>query len=234
MKEIKSIIFLGSAQAKKPEIIIRTFYETMNRNPERDILLTNSPEGNVPQFAKSLGLSIIICKDVHFSDEGWIKASLAELSEGVLVSCGWPYKIPNAVINAFSASINCHGSYLPDYRGSRAYMHYWANCSEFFGASIHYLTDRFDDGNVLVRGKLQMFNDESHDSVFVRTAELCGHLLPAALMEIEQENAGFVAAGQKRYFYQMSPDEFEEHRRINDQRISEGKGPLLTRHKALE
>ena len=138
------------------------------------------------------------------------------------------------IIHSFFDAVNCHGSYLPDYRGSRAYMHYWANFSEYYGATIHYLTDKIDDGNILIRGKLQMFKDESHDSVFIRTAELCGHLLPAAILMIEKSDAGFIADGQKRYFCKMTPDEFEKHRKQNEKLISEGKDPILTRHKVLK
>lgn len=232
---MKNLVFLASAEAKKPEILMRCFYEKTNKKTSNDILLTNSNTGNVVDLAKQLGLEIIVTNDLLFLDESWIKKTLFVHKENVLVSCGWPYKIPSSLINTFSSAINCHGSYLPDYRGSRAYMHYWANCSNFFGATIHYLTDKFDDGNILVREKLEMEKDESQNSVFIRTAELCGRLLPKALELIEESNPGFVDKdGLKRYFFKMTPEEFEKHRKINEKLISEGKEPVLTRHKIIK
>ncbi len=231
---MRNIVFLASAQAQKPEILIRTYYDSINKSPQGDILLTNAYEGNVVDFAKKTRLKVLVCTDSLFSNEEWIKNTLMPYSECVLVSCGWPYIIPSALIRTFFAAVNCHGSYLPDYRGSRAYMHYWANCSEYYGATIHYLTDKIDDGNILIRGKLQMFKDESHDSVFIRTAELCGHLLPAAMLMIENSDAGFIAEGQKRYFCKMTSDEFETHRKQNEKLILEGKKPVLTKHKVLK
>lgn len=230
---MKNLVFLASAEAKKPEILIRCFYQCTDRKTNKDVLLTNSNSGNVIDFANQLGLKIIVTEDSLFSDESWIKKSLSSYKESILVSCGWPYKIPSTLINFFASAINCHGSYLPDYRGSRAYMHYWANCSKFFGATIHYLTDKFDDGNILVREKLEMRIDESHDSVFIRTAELCGQLLPKALEMIENLDPGFVGDGLKRYFFKMTPEQLEDHRKQNEKLISEGKEPVLTRHKIL-
>lgn len=228
---MRNIVFLASAQAQKPVILIRSFYDSVPRDPKGDILLTDATEGNVVTFAKQLGLAVISCPDRRFSDRQWTQRTLCPLKESVLVSCGWPYKIPVDVIDVFAAAINCHGSYLPDYRGSRAYMHYWANCSAYYGATIHRMTGEIDDGDILVRGKLQMMPDESHDAVFIRTAELCGHLLPAALLMIEHSVMGTPQTGQKRYFFKMSPAQFEEHRRQNEALMAEGKSPVLTRHK---
>jgi methionyl-tRNA formyltransferase len=113
-------------------------------------------------------------------------------------------------------------------------MHYWANCSDYYGATIHYLNEKFDDGNILVRGKLKMLNNEGHDDVFIRTAELCGHLLVSALLLVEMGDPGFKVKGTKRYFFKMSPEEFENHRKMNEELISQGKEIVLTPHKCLE
>lgn len=231
---MRKIVFLASANAKKPEIIINSFYSSINRIPSQDILLTDKSEGNLVEKAKELDMEIIVTPDPHFSDEDWISKNLKKISEYTLVSCGWPFKIPNSILYNFKVALNCHGSYLPDYRGSRAYMHYWANCSDFFGATIHYINEKFDDGNILVRAKQQMFSSESQDIVFVRTAELCGHLLVAAIEMSERNDPGFVPTGLKRYFFKLTPKEFEEHRLKNEKLILEGKEPCLTPHKVIE
>lgn len=230
---MKPIVFLASADAMKPEILIDTFYESVNRDSKIDILLTDGESGRTIDLAMRRGMKIIRTLDQKFNDKAWIEKNFVNV-HGVLVSCGWPYKIPLDLINIFSAAVNCHGSYLPDYRGSRAYMHYWANCSDFFGATIHYINENFDDGNILVRGKQRMFPNETQNEVFIRTAELCGHLLPAALSKIELGDKGFVINNERaRYFFKRTPEEFEEYRHLNEKRLMNGMEPLLTPHKTL-
>ena len=228
------LVFLASAEAMKPGLLINSFYDSSTRNSSQDILLTDGDIGTTCEVARKRNMKIVVSSDRRFKDCKWIKEQFSRLDNAILISCGWPYKIPLVLINSFSAAVNCHGSYLPDYRGSRAYMHYWANCSSFYGATIHYLNEEFDDGNILIRAKMKMLPDESHDSVFIRTAELCGHLLHTAILMIESGDKGFVINNEiARYFFKMNPEDFEEHRRINDQRLKEGLTPLLTKHKVL-
>lgn len=231
---MRNIVFLASAQAQKPEILIRTFYDSIDPNTTKGVLLTNGYDGNVVEMAQELGMSIIVTPDSKFQDEEWVYSNLHQYKESILVSCGWPFKIPTCVIDIFYTALNCHGSYLPDYRGSRAYMHYWANCSEYYGATVHYLNEKFDDGNILVRGKLKMLDGESHDDVFIRTAELCGHLLVSAVLMASNNEPGYVAPGAKRYFFKRTPEEFEEHHRENLEQIAKGLPIKLTPHKVLE
>lgn len=227
------IVFLASADAMKPKVLIESYYACVQRDFTQDILLTDKAVGITYDMAKHLGMQIIITKDVRFTDLEWNISMFAE-SNLILVSCGWPYLIPKGLYEQFKAAINCHGSYLPDYRGSRAYMHYWANCSDYFGASIHYINEGFDDGNILIRAKQKIFMNESQDIIFYRTAELCGHLLPTALLMIESGHLGYKADGVKRYFYKKTPEEFLEHRKANEKRILNGENILLTKHKILE
>lgn len=231
----KPLIFLASSEAIKPGILINSFYDSSQRDSSQDFLLTDNLVGKTCDIARERKMGIISSQDKHFSDENWINEKLSELKDGILISCGWPYLIPNELIQHFASAVNCHGSYLPDYRGSRAYMHYWANCSDFYGATVHYLNEKLDDGNILVRAKLKQFKDESHDDIFIRTAELCGHILYTALLLIEKGDQGYqVTEETARYFYKMTPQEFESHRKMNNERIKKGLQPILTRNKRIQ
>lgn len=231
---MKKLVFLASAKAMKPEILIRSFYESINPQTPKGILLTNGFEGNVVNMAYELGMEIIVTPNSKFEDIIWCEKELASYTDHILVSCGWPYRIPSIVLEKFFAAINCHGSYLPDYRGSRAYMHYWANCEKYYGATIHYINENFDDGSILVRGKLKMFKGESQNDIFIRTAELCGHLLVSAVLLASENYSGYDAPGEKRYFYKRTPEEFEQYRKENEQRIQNGQEILLTPHKRID
>jgi len=217
-KEIKRIAILGSANALKPKIIIEILNE-MDLLPNKEIILfTEEANGVCIDYCREKGIKYVIFSNVKLDDlESYNLAK--EQNVDLLVSAGWPYKIPMSFLQLFKYTpINCHGSVLPDYRGSRAYMHYWANCEEYYGSTIHYMNEKFDDGNIIVQGKLKLYLEETPSILHRRSAELCAYLLPQAIALVENGYEGRQVEGPKRYFKKLSPEEFEKYRKYNEQR----------------
>lgn len=214
-RPIKSVAFLGSSHAVKPMIMIQTLVEMDLLGGRGLVLFTESESGQCSDFCRLHDIPVIVFDNSGLDDEQSMCTAQRQ-GVDVLISAGWPHKVPRGFLGIFPfVSINCHGSVLPDYRGTRAYMHYWANCAEYYGATIHYMNDRLDDGNIIVQGRLKAFMEETPAMVHHRTAELCAYLLPHALYLVELGFEGFPGSGQKRYFKQLSPDEFQEYRRHN-------------------
>lgn len=206
MGVIKKIAFLGSANAMKPFIIINYLLDNSLLDNKEMFLITNEERGIVNNlFTKEM---IYCLEDVKFSINDIEKIS----SKGIdLIIClGWPYLIREEMIEMVGCPIiNCHGSYLPDYRGSRAYMHYWANCEKYFGSSIHYVTKDLDDGNILLRNKLKVWKDESTESIHYRSCELSAVQIPYAIEMVERGDEGINISYEKaRYFKKMDYSEF--------------------------
>lgn len=229
---MKKIAILGEANALKPKIIIEVLVSMRLLHGKELILFTDSDQGICVDFCKDHGIKSLVFPNAELDDKA--SAALAKgQSADILVSAGWPFKVPAPFLRLFRyAPVNCHGSILPDYRGSRSYMHYWANCEEYYGATIHYMNERFDDGNIIIQGKLKLFPEETPVILHRRTAELCGYLLPAALFLIESGYTGRRPGGPKRYFKKLSPEEFLQHRKYNETRT--GSQRRLTPHKTLD
>jgi len=228
---MKRICLIGSANALKPKIMLETLLD-MKLIPDKEIVLfTEDERGICADFCRNRGIKIVVFCNARLNDGNSIELARKQNID-LLVSAGWPYKIPVLFLNLSNFTpINCHGSVLPDYRGNRAYMHYWANCEEYYGATIHYMNERFDDGNVLVQGRLRLFLEETPNVLHRRTAELCAYLLPQAISLVERGYIGRKQEGLKRYFYKLSPKEFMEYRKFNETKeISER---ILTPHKIL-
>lgn len=221
------LYFLGSCNAQKPLIIFENLC-TQNFDFTSSAFITDGDTGICVDFCKQKGITVIKYSDV---EQALIED--ANIDKKVLISIGWPKLVEERLLKMWDAAINCHGSILPDYRGNRAYMHYWANMAPEYGATIHYMNAKFDDGNVIVQGRLKAFVEESQHIMHRRTAELCALLLPAAIRLVGDGYEGYVAEGEKRYFYQMTPEEFENHRKMNMDRVSRGEKVVLTRYKEL-
>ncbi|MGM0777899.1 MAG: formyltransferase family protein [Bacillota bacterium] len=228
---MKKIAILGSSDAMKPKIIIETLIQMGALDDKELVCFTEKEEGIFVDFCKEKDIKIVIFKNERLNDELSIKqAKTYEVD--LLVSAGWPNKIPHPFLQVFKYTpINCHGSILPDYRGNRAYMHYWANCEDFYGATIHYMNQKFDDGNIIVQGRLKLFLEETPAILHRRTAELCAHLLPTAISLIESGYEGKQIEGVKRYFNKLTPEEFEQYRYYNEKQTLNNR--KLTPHKIL-
>lgn len=67
-------------------------------------------------------------------------------------------------LNKFKKGIiNCHGGYLPDYRGVGGHIFPIVNKENFTGASIHFMNERIDEGDLIARAKIKI---EKYDSGF--------------------------------------------------------------------
>jgi len=213
---MKRIGILGSGAALKPKIIIETLAK-MNISTDKEfVCFTDSKSGAFYEYCKSIGMETLVFENDKLNDISSIEIA-RNANVDILVSAGWPHKVPVEFLKLFNnVPINCHGSILPDYRGSRAYMHYWANCEEFYGATIHFMNDKFDDGNILVQGRLKSYPEETPTIIHRRIAELCGFLLPIAFTLLETGCSGKRQEGVKRYFKKLEIKEFEEYRKYNE------------------
>ncbi len=229
---IRRIGILASANAQKPAIIIDKIKKYKMLEGYELFLFTVGEEGCCCDVCRQYGIEIIGLKDNKLQAQEDIQTMKAAQCD-LLVSMGWPYLIPEEILGSFKKSINCHGSILPDYRGSTSYMHYYANCEENYGVSIHYMNARFDDGKVLIQSGYKALEHENHNDMHIRSAELCAFLLPAAISLVERDYEGYEPVGEKRYFFKCTHEEFMEYRACNEQRKQEGLPLILTPHKQL-
>lgn len=196
--EITKIAFLCSGAALKPQIILKNLSENKFFKNKSIWLITDKNDLSTSYFFKSN--NVYVLEDVQFTEKDIL--TLQSYNLDVIISLGWPHLIPKKMINDFNKPIiNCHGSYLPDYRGSRAYMHYWANNEEYFGASIHFVTEKFDDGNVLIRNKIKKQKNESKESVHFRSCELSALQIPIAIKMLEDNKTGININNEKARYY---------------------------------
>lgn len=230
---IKKIIILGSADAMKPQIILEQIVEQDLLKNIEVIYLCETNKGCCIDYCTKNNIRTHVTSSIHFDTKECIE-DVKKIGADILISTGWPYKIPKDLLDIFEYTpLNCHGSVLPDYRGSRAYMHYWANMEDYYGATVHYMTEKFDDGNIIISGKLKRL-EESPVIIHRRTAELCGYLLPQAISLVEQGYKGRKGVGQKRYFYKMPRNRFKMYYFYNKYLTKLGLKKKLTPHKVVE
>lgn len=229
---VEKIGVLASANGAKPAIIIDKLFQYHMLGNYEVCCFTTGREGKCYDVCQKYGIPVIIISDPHFRNQEDI-ACMKDAQCDLLISMGWPFYVPQEVLNVFPRAINCHGSVLPDYRGSSSYMHYYANLEPYYGVSIHYMNEKFDDGKVLIQSAYETRPGETNDDMHIRSAELCAFLLPQAISLVEKDYEGFEPSGEKRYFYKCTPEEFIEYRKRNEKLKAEGQPLILTPHKRM-
>lgn len=220
-------ILLSTSNSFKGTLVVSRLFENEVFNRENILIVTNNGQGSLVELANSIGLSLIICKPKEIFNQ------LELINFDFLISCGWNYKISLEVIELSSvASLNCHSSFLPDYKGASSYKHAWANLEEYTGSTIHLLAEKFDQGDIVAQSKIKIFLRDTPSTLIYRIAEITSILLPLAIRKIENNEE---LASQKdlkgRYFYKTTNFKLIKYRILNLLIKFIGKKTIITKHK---
>ncbi|WP_162354544.1 formyltransferase family protein [Natrialba swarupiae] len=117
-----------------------------------------------------------------------------------LVACGWGYLLPDDVLSIpEQAALNCHSSYLPDYKGLSVYRPQWAHAERYGGATIHVMNEEIDEGPIITQGRFTITLWDTPLDIAHKYSDLTAPLLREAIALIEQGYEGTAHSGG-RYF----------------------------------
>jgi phosphoribosylglycinamide formyltransferase 1 len=214
---IRRWILAGPANALKAEIVMRSLVSNPVIQSRPFVFLCEKEYGCAVECARELGIEVLQTSDPRFKTEDSQK-ELGQVGADMLVCCGWDYIVPPSVFEGFSyPCLNCHSSLLPDYKGQRAYLHQWANCEKQYGVTIHFISEKLDEGKMLLQGALKLFPKENIEMMHRRMSEMTGVLLPQALLLVEAGVVGesYDRHNESRYFLKISPRRAKLHRFFN-------------------
>ncbi|TMP31465.1 hypothetical protein CWB99_04210 [Pseudoalteromonas rubra] len=216
---MNKVIFVGEGNSLKAQYIMELAHQSLNSHYQL-MFFSSCSEGCAVTAAKRLDIEHHVTGKAICSTQ--VKSFTADCDDYILVLLGWPYIIKAREINALDGKlINCHGSYLPDYKGSRAYMHYWANIEEYYGITIHYVSEQVDAGNILAQSKLKLFPEETPKILHYRMCELIAHELPKSLKMVFLGDKGKPQTGSGRYFLKQDREFFHSIREHNEKNPSD-------------
>jgi folate-dependent phosphoribosylglycinamide formyltransferase PurN len=98
---------------------------------------------------------------------------LDKLRPDLLISVSCPQKISGTLLSlAKLGGVNIHSSLLPAYAGLVPYFWVLANGEGITGTTVHWMTERFDRGNILVQKQLPIVPGQSVFGLFRALAGL--------------------------------------------------------------
>jgi phosphoribosylglycinamide formyltransferase-1 len=152
---VKKIAVFASGAGSNAEKIIDRF--ASHPTIQIALIVCNKPGAGVLKIAASKNIpSLLIEKEKFFHGDAYIK-ELKEKKIDFIVLAGFLWKIPTALIKAFSGSIiNIHPALLPKYGGKGMYGQYVHqavidNKETESGITIHYVDEVYDNGKTIFK-----------------------------------------------------------------------------------
>lgn len=122
----------------------------------------------------------------------------------ILVTNGWGHKISNKAIQMVKlCALNCHSSYLPDYKGASVYYAQWANLEKEGGVTCHIMTENFDEGNIIYRQKFKINFLDTPKKILQKASNLSGPIIFKSIDLVLNNYQGISQKGG-RYFMQAN------------------------------
>jgi phosphoribosylglycinamide formyltransferase 1 len=183
----KSIIIFASGSGSNAENIIRFF----SNQPEVKfpLILSNRKDALVHSRAKELGVPSKTFSKDEFHSSNFLE-DLKRLNPDLIILAGFLWLIPIDIVRSFpNRIINIHPALLPKYGGKGMYglnVHRAVieNGEEESGISIHYVNEKYDEGNIIFQAKCPVKENDTPESLAERVHQLEYKYFPKVVEEL--------------------------------------------------
>ncbi len=166
---MNNIAIFASGNGTNAERIIKYFSDM--KSVDIQLVLSNNPHAGVLKRAEKLGVETFVFNRDTFRNTSTIIDILRAKKIDLLVLAGFLWLVPSNILDAFSNRIiNIHPALLPKYGGKGMYGRHVheavieANEKES-GITIHYVNEKYDDGQIIFQKSFEIDEDETPDSL---------------------------------------------------------------------
>jgi phosphoribosylglycinamide formyltransferase 1 len=185
---MNNIAIFASGSGTNAENIIR-FFRT-HQEIRVSLVLCNKPDAGVIERAKNLEIELVIFNRKDLYESHLILKKLEKHQITHIVLAGFLWLIPKSLLDAYpEAIINIHPALLPDYGGkgmygSRVHEAVIANRDQESGITIHYVNEKYDDGNIIFQARCRIDEGETPESLAAKIHRLEYAHYPRVIEEV--------------------------------------------------
>ena len=159
----KKIAIFASGSGTNAQNIIEYFSES--EKVTVDSVWSNKENAYVLQRAESLGIKTFVFGKEEFLNSNFVVEKLIEREIDLIVLAGFLWLLPSNLVQNFQI-INIHPALLPKYGGKGMYgmsVHNSVveNRETESGISIHFVNDKYDDGELIFQAKCPVLPTDS-------------------------------------------------------------------------
>lgn len=190
-------VFLIESDGLKGRTVIERFISSVDYPDVR--VVVDAPNGKTIQTLDRLGVRYTVAADPGAPSEAIDRVTTDADDIQYLIACGWIHKVPNESISMANHALNCHSSYLPDYKGRSVYRPQWAHAESEGGATVHFLTEELDEGAILCQEKFVISAWDTPLDIAYKYSDITTPLLREAMHLLNEGFEGHPHNGG-RYF----------------------------------
>jgi UDP-4-amino-4-deoxy-L-arabinose formyltransferase/UDP-glucuronic acid dehydrogenase (UDP-4-keto-hexauronic acid decarboxylating) len=169
------------------EALLRNGFEVAAVFTHKDDPGENIWFDSVAELAASRNIPVFAPEDINHPL--WI-SKIREIGPDILFSFYYRNMVGPSVLDIPHAGcLNLHGSLLPKYRGRCPVNWALINGEKETGVTLHYMTPRPDDGDIVCRKKVGISDDDTAKSLYTKMANAASGMLDEILPRIKDGTA---------------------------------------------
>jgi len=190
-KIMKNIAIFASGSGTNAENLIR-FFRT-GFSGQVCLVLSNKKDAGVIQRAQSHDIEVIVFNREQFYETGEVLNVLKQREIDFVVLAGFLWLVPPSLLEAYENKvINIHPALLPKYGGKGMYGSHVheaviANGEAESGITIHYLNQKYDEGDVIFQARCPVESDDTPETLAARIHALEYEHYPKVVEKLLQE-----------------------------------------------
>lgn len=150
----------------------------------------NNPKAYVLERAANLDIPAMVFSKPDFTVPGPVSESLKNDRTDWIILAGFLWLIPAHIVKLFPNKIvNIHPALLPNYGGKGMYgpkVHeaVISNGESTSGITIHYVNEKYDDGQIIFQASCNIAPSETTDSLASKIHELEYEYYPSVIQDL--------------------------------------------------
>lgn len=184
--EVKKIALFASGSGTNAQNIIEYF--SSYKYVVVDSLWSNNPDAFAIKRAENLQIETFIFNREKFYQTDKIVQILNNRKVDLIVLAGFLWLIPSNLIKHFTI-INIHPALLPEYGGKgmfgmRVHKAVVENGETESGISIHYVNEKYDEGELIFQAKCPVLPSDTPDNVAKKVHQLEYKYFPPVIKKL--------------------------------------------------
>lgn len=188
LKRMKKIAIFASGSGTNAECIARYFSE--KTGVDVCLVLSNKKNAGVLDRAEKMGIKTKVFSREIFYKTNKIIDLLQESEIDLIVLAGFLWLVPENILQKFPNRIlNIHPALLPEYGGKGMFGHHVhkaviSNGERKSGITIHFVNEKYDDGQIIFQKELDVLPDDTPDSLASRIHKIEHQYFPKVIEEV--------------------------------------------------
>ena len=172
----KKIVVFASGSGSNAENIIRYFQDS--GTAEVASVMSNKPSAKVLSRAQKLNVTALYFDRDAFYNTNEVLHLLEDTNPDLIVLAGFLWLFPTSILKRFpNKVINLHPALLPKFGGKgmfgdNVHKAVLANKEKETGITIHYVNEKYDDGQIIFQKAFPISSEETLTSLTEKIHEL--------------------------------------------------------------